>query len=125
MASGILGGIGQFTGGFDADMALQKQMMIAQANGMRNSIQPAPPTSPMECHAGNLHKLAEELQQLNIRFSSAIDRITGPIPEPVGNSKDYPEPGKGSLLVAQFGAERINTGVSRLAELITRLEGIV
>lgn len=116
---GIQGGFGQLTGA----MAQANAMM--QAAGMQNSIQPAQPVSPMAAHAERLHKLAAELQQLNNRLTNAIDRIAGPIPETVGNSKDLPEPGQGSLLVAQFGAERIGIGVNRLAELITRLEGIV
>lgn len=121
MASGIfvggtLGGIGG--GGGVGGMA-------AQYADPRNQIQPAPAVSPMARHAEVVHKLAEELQQLNNRLTNAIDRVVGPCPELASSSKDCPSPGQGTLLVAQFGAERISLGINQLAELITRLEGIV
>lgn len=91
--------------------------------GMVNA---AAPKSPMQAHADTTHTLAGNLQDANNRLSALIDRIVGPCPDPAGGgiAKDQPPP-NGALLVAQFGAERINIGVTRLNELLNRLEGIV
>ncbi len=83
-----------------------------------------PPKSPMQVHAETIHDSASRFHELNGRLCQAIDRISGPAPEAAGTGKDQPPP-SGALMVAQFGVERINQSVGRLADLVSRLETIV
>lgn len=98
--------------------------MAQQAGAMNVGLQPAPPKSPMQAHAETVHEHAIRLQDLNGRLCQAIDRIAGPAPEVANASKDQPPP-SGALMVAQFGAERVNMSLGRLADLVSRLENIV
>lgn len=100
--------------------------MAQQANPYQSTAapQPAPLKSLMQVHAETVHEHASRLQELNERLCHAIDRIAGPAPEVGSNAKDQPPP-SGALMVAQFGSERVNLSLGRLADLVSRLEQIV
>lgn len=84
----------------------------------------APKQPAMQTHAERLHDLAERLSSQVNRLGGFIDRVQ-PAPPSDTAGREAPQPAPtGTLLVAQFGAEKISLEIDRLNAVLNRLESI-
>jgi hypothetical protein len=99
--------------------AAQVKVYAGQAGA--TAVQANPP-KPVPALAQRLHDMASVLTDLRRRLESTLDRLNGATPEAGSKTlPDGPEP-SGALLVANFGATRIQQQLDGLAAQISRLE---
>lgn len=92
------------------------------AGNLAGAVAPKP-ISQMQLHAEMLAGISQRLFTLNSRLSSLADRLSGPVPASPTTGKDEAAP-PAVLLVAQFEARRIDSGLEWLTDTINRLEQV-